>query len=587
MRNQVILGLSAFFHSSSAAVIRGNKVLAAAEEERFTRVKFDPRCPTNALRVCLETAGLHLDNIARAAYYENPEARLARICAASATGFDDWGNLLVNWSRRTAPVETLSTELHLPVPVETIGHHESHAALAYGVSGETHAAVLVVDAVGETDCTTMWQATPDGLKRLRSVAFPQSLGLFYSAITEFLGFRINSDEYKVMGLAAFGRPRFQYAIMSLIRTDPKWGYSIDSDFFELRHRIGTPAIAELFGVPARLSGTAIEQVHADIAASAQAALEECMLSLCRHIKDCTGAEALCLAGGVALNCVSNARIAEEARFDRVFVPPAPDDAGASLGAAIALALRERAGWRPRRLESAALGPAYPLAQTERLATALGFRYERHDCDAALDHVADALSEGRIVGWFEGRMEFGARALGHRSILADPREAAMKDEINARIKKREPFRPFAPVCRSDDAARYFADIDIPFMTFTTKVTDPQELRAVTHVDGSARLQTVTKSSHPLLARLLERFAERTGVGVLLNTSMNVADQPIACTPADALDTFREAQLDLLVFEGTLLIWRNRQDADVIEPGARAVQEVARVRRPFESSTYFFS
>ena len=579
-----IIGLSAFYHESACCLMADGVLVAAAAEERFSRIKHDPRLPVEAFRFCLEAGGLSLADLDAIAYYEQPVAKLSRQLwsrlwrrGKEGRGPDGAGAPPsgLPWLDPLLAERAIRERLGWDGPLLTFPHHRSHAASAFFFSGFPEAAVLTVDGVGEWATTTYgrgWQpghgpAGEDdaGLAQLDEVRFPHSLGLLYSTITSYLGFRVNDGEYKVMGLAPYGEPRYLDQVRRLVRDEPppgrSAGYTLDLTYFDFLHgeRMDSPALWELFGGPPRRPEAELTQRHRDIARSAQQVLEEILLEKVRFLHDRVPSENLCMAGGVALNCVANGRIRREGPFRRMFVQPAAGDAGTALGAA-ALAGLELDGRDPAQpvrqapLEHVFLGPRSSPDRVAALVEATGAGAEdfRGRTPELLDRVAGHLAEGRIVGWFHGAMEMGPRALGARSILADPRDPTMRDRINRSVKRRESFRPFAPAVLLERAAEHF-DLDhpSPFMLETCAVISPLALPAVTHVDGSARPQTVDRRSAPRFAALLDAFERRTGCPVLLNTSFNVRGEPIVCTPADALMTFLDAGLDLLVLEDHLI------------------------------------
>ncbi len=552
-----IVGLSAFYHESACCLLAGGEVVAAAAEERFSRIKHDPRLPADAFRFCLEAGGVGIDGVDALAYYENPRAKHARQLWALGGGRPEEPAPELDPEE---PERQIRERLGWDGPLLTFDHHLSHAASAFDCSGFSEAAVLTVDGVGEWTTTLYARAErndPAGLVPLEEVRFPHSLGLFYSTITAYLGFRVNGGEYKVMGLAPYGRPRYADRLRRVVRSGPGGGYRLDLDHFDFvaGERMFSPALEGLLEGPARRPDEPLTDRHRDVARSAQLVLEEILLEKVRRLHERVPSENLCLAGGVALNCVANGRILREGPFRRLFVQPAAGDAGGALGAAL-LAHRRLAGEAPAAgpLRHVLLGPRWTPDTVAGLLERTGlpaedFRGREADL---LDDAADRLAAGQVLGWFRGAMEFGPRALGARSILASPLVPDMRERINARIKRREGFRPFAPAVLADRAAEHF-DLDhpSPFMLETCRVTSPLDLPAVTHVDGSARVQTVDPATHPRFAALLEAFAERTGCPVLLNTSLNVRGEPIVCSPADALFTFADAGLDALVLEDHLL------------------------------------
>lgn len=586
-----ILGLSAFYHESACCLLSDGGLVAAALEERFSRVKHDPRLPVEAFRFCLEAGGIGLGDLAAVAYYEEPVTKLSRQIwahlagrrGADRPGSHEHGTSQegrsvpavdapadpaaadLPWLDPEAPARAIRERLGWDGPILTYRHHLSHAASAYLYSDFPEAAILTVDGVGEWDTTTLGRGAGGRIEIMERVPFPHSLGLFYSAITAYLGFRVNGGEYKVMGLAPYGRPRYAERLRRVLRDGPDAQYTLDLAFFDFLagRRMYSDALCELLDGPPRRAGDEIEPRHMDVARSAQAVLEEVLLDEVQHLHTLVGSESLCMAGGVALNCVANGRILREGPFRRLFVQPAAGDAGGALGAA-ALAWTELAGApggcgpaiAPMRHDF--LGPRWSASEVADLLAAVelpaaDFRGREEDL---LEEVAGRLAGGQVVGWFQGAMELGPRALGARSILASPLDPGMRARLNHRVKRREGFRPFAPAVLASRAAEHFDlewDLDHPsrFMLETCAVRSPLPLPAVTHVDGSARPQTVGPATAPRLAALLAAFERRTGCPVLLETSFNVAGEPIVRSPADALFTMADAGLDALALEDHLL------------------------------------
>ncbi|AOW88287.1 carbamoyltransferase N-terminal domain-containing protein [Streptomyces olivaceus] len=562
------LGISAYYHDAAACLLSDGRIVGAAQEERFTRQKYDAALPVNAVRYCLEEAGATIADVDRLAFYEVPRRKQSRQewQAARRTTGPEVGVTAQDTEAR------LRDGLQWTREIDFVDHHRAHAASAYYMSGFDDAAVLVCDAVGEWDTTTFWHGRGPDLTRLGGVRFPDSLGLFYSCLTSYLGYRPNSDEYKVMGLASYGKPTYEASLRTLLRLDGG-GFTMDTEVLDFisepeGHRSN---LAELFGVPARRPGQPVLPHHADIAASCQAVLESAVSALLDWLSRQRTTRNLCLAGGVALNCRANAVAFEGSPFTRMFVQPAAGDAGTALGAALCAEPSEiRATAATRAMRHAYLGPRFGSDAIAELLTRAGvaFRDFRGDDEGLVDAVAGALADGRTVGWFHGRMEFGPRALGARSILADPRREDMRDRVNSKIKWREEFRPFAPAVPEERAEEYFVmGRTSPFMVDLFTVRQPDVLGAVTHVDGTARVQTVNAAVAPRYHRLLERFGALTGVPVLLNTSFNLSDEPVVCTPVDALRTFLRSSLDLLCLENVLV------DAASIPSGLReaAVEE----------------
>lgn len=585
------LGISALYHDSAACLLQDGRIVGAVQEERFTRRKYDAALPANAIHWCLEQVGATIADVDRLAFYEVPADKLAR---------QEW-----QAARRTVPPSTrggaadtellLREGLHWSGEIAFVEHHRAHAASAFYVSGFDDAAVMVGDAVGEWDTTTFWHGAGNRLSRLGGVGFPHSLGLFYSCVTAFLGYRPNADEYKVMGLASYGRPRYESALGELVDVDADAGsFTLDTEVLDFLREPDRyqDNLAKLLGVPVRRRDDPVTDQHADIAASAQRVLETTVTELLGWLADHQDSPNLCLAGGVALNCRANAVAFEAGRFRRMYIQPAAGDAGTALGAALCADLEDGGaenagsgdgggtegggtgggGTRFARpvMRHAYLGPRYDGAEVGRMLGEGGIGHTDFDGDERrlLDEVAAALAAGRTVGWFQGPMEFGPRALGARSILADPRSAEMRDRLNKDIKWREDYRPFAPAVLAERAEEFFVmGRSSPFMVDLFRVRRPEVLGAVTHVDGTARVQTVEETHAPRYYRLIERFGRLTGVPVLLNTSFNLSDEPIVCTPVDALRTFLRSSLDLLCIEDCLV------EAEAIPPGLReaAVEE----------------
>ena len=554
-----ILGISAYYHDAAAALLVDGRVVAAAQEERFTRKRHDASFPSHAVRSCLELAGIGEHEIDIAVFYDKPLLKFERILVTHAAS---WPMSVVSflkampiWLKRKlwVPKQVARELATFMGPILFSNHHLSHAASAYYLSPFEDAAVLTVDGVGEWATCTIAHGKGNELRQLKEIRFPHSLGLLYSTITGYLGFRVNSGEYKVMGLAPYGEPVHADAIRKLIRVRRDGSFTLDMRYFAYAGglRMHSSRLEGLLGIPPRPPEAPLEQVHMDLARSLQLVTEEAMLALAAAAMRETGSKNLCLAGGVALNCVANGRILRESGFEQVFVQPAAGDAGGAIGAAayVAHAIENE----PRHaLRHVFLGPAFGREECQRCLDGLGVPYESPENEAALlDATARRLADGQVVGFYHGAMEFGPRALGHRSILADPRPAAMRDIVNEKIKKREGFRPFAPAVPIESAPEWFElDVESPYMLLTTSVRK-RVIPAVTHADDSARVQTVSADASPRFHRLLVRFGELTGCPVLLNTSFNVRGEPIVCTPDDAYRCFRGSGLDALVLGDFLL------------------------------------
>jgi carbamoyltransferase len=553
-----IIGISAHYHDSACCLLQDGVLTAAAQEERFTRVKNDPSLPRQAFRYCLEEAGLSIADVDCVAYYEDPLKKLGRhIWMKMSPGLSQARRAgLVRRLAAGSPIDELREVLGFEGRVETMDHHFAHAASSYHFSGFPDAAIFTVDGVGEWSTTTYGRGRGAQIEIFEDVQFPHSLGLLYSTITAYLGFEVNEGEYKVMGLAPYGKGTHVAELRKLIELGSDGQFRLNMDYFDFltTDRMFSDALVALIGPPARVPESDIEQVHKDIAKSLQIVLEEILLAKVRHLYDKAPSENLCMAGGVALNCVANGKILREGPFERLFVQPAAGDAGSALGAAAAAHVRLGGVMPRKRLMHVYLGPSYSANEVRRVlgassVRAQDFRGRERDLIAA---TAERLAEGKIIGWVSGRMEFGPRSLGARSILADPRSPEMRDKINALVKQREAFRPFAPVVLASHAAEHFElDHASPFMLETCQVRSSLDLPAITHVDGSARVQTVDVESHPRLVALLEEFYRLTGCPILLNTSFNVRGEPIVCRPEDSLLCFHRSRLDTLVLEDFII------------------------------------
>jgi carbamoyltransferase len=565
-----VLGISALYHDAAAAILVDGRLVAAAEEERFSRRKHDGTVPWRAARACLDASGITIADVDCLAYYEDPAMKLDRQLSMLATETrPDVAAELIRRIAPTKPYRALREGLGFDGPIRFVPHHSSHAASSFYFSGFDEAAVLVLDAVGEWSTASSGSGSIRSGIRLRETdRFPHSLGLFYSAVTAYLGFEVNDGEYKTMGLAPLGRPVFADRLRRVISYNDAGVVTLDLRYFDFLglRRMWSDALVELLGRPPRRPEEPLADWHADLASSAQAVLEEVVTRKAMAVRSSTAARNLCMAGGVALNCVATAKLRASGLFDDIFVQPAAGDAGGALGAAAQVSYE--LGDRPpvERIAHVYLGPEF---STDRdvipLLRGAGvvFGDHRGRFDELLDDVVPRLAAGQVVGWFQGRMEFGPRALGARSIIADPRVPDMRDRVNARVKMREAFRPFAPAVLAKFAAQYFdGDVPLPFMLETVQVR-VDSLPAITHADGSARVQTVDPAVSPRFARLLERFGERTGCPVLLNTSFNQRGEPIVNTPSDALACFVRSRLDALVLGDVVIdrrdvpaVWRAR-------------------------------
>ncbi|TFV36562.1 carbamoyltransferase family protein [Bradyrhizobium niftali] len=596
-----ILGISAFYHDSAAALVEDGRIVAAAQEERFTRQKHDASFPRHAVRYCLEAAGARLSKIDHVVFYDKPFLKFERLLetyiALAPRGFRSFQMAIPLWLKeklfQKSLLRNLLREFDEDFASEKLlfsEHHLSHAASAFYPSPFDRAAVLTMDGVGEWATTSA--ATGDGsrLEIFQEIHFPHSLGLLYSAVTYYTGFKVNSGEYKVMGLAPYGQPKYAQRILDhLVDLKPDGSFRLNMSYFDYCTGLAmtNERFAQLFGQPARPPDQLLTPFHMDVAASIQAVLEEAVLRLTRSLASRTGARNLCLAGGVALNCVANGKVLRGGQFDRLWIQPAAGDAGGAVGAALAAFHQFKGG--PRSIavtdgmSGAFLGPEFSDSEIERRLTACGARYAVLGEDDMIEATAKALSDQLAVGWFQGRMEFGPRSLGARSILGDPRSPTMQKNLNLKVKYRESFRPFAPAVLREDVADWFElDSDSPYMLIVADVRKDKrramsaeeqalfgidklniarsDIPAVTHVDYSARIQTVSAETNPRFHRLLTRFKARTGCPLLVNTSFNVRGEPIVCTPEDAFRCFMGNDLDVLVV-GNCVLCKGEQNPDL--------------------------
>ncbi len=566
---ETILGINCFKHDASATLLVDGVPVAAVEEERLSRVKHDGAFPGRAIRHCLEAAGIGPGQLGHVAFYMIPGLVFREnltywprhlITGGGVSGLGFWGSQLWAGAKmRSIPSmvrELLGHELD-GTTFHFVEHHPAHAASGFFASGFQSAAVLTLDGVGERDTGTAGTYDPEGYRILRRMRFPHSPGFFYSAVTDYLGFRPDNDEYKVMGLASYGKPTHIDLFRKLISVDPEGMLTVDTDYFSYqtgnRKRYFSQALVRALG-PARETGEEIEQRHADIAHSAQLALEEAVLRLARELREETGERRLVLSGGVGLNCVMNGRLLREAGYDEVYPMPACHDAGTSLGAAWHVDRVVLGHRRPLvELPHLYLGPSFDDQAVEEELRGDKISYSRPDDLPAT--VAALLDQGKVVGWFQGKAEFGPRALGNRSIIADPRRAEMQDLVNACVKRREEFRPFAPSTLEEKAGQWFSGcVRSPYMILVFDVPEDRrhQLPAVTHVDGTARVHTVSREANPLYHRLISEFEKLTGVPVILNTSFNVKGEPIVTTPREAVRTFFGTGMDALAIGPFLVL-----------------------------------
>ena len=555
-----IIGISAFFHDSACCLLQDGKITAAVEEERFSRIKADPALPRLAIKHCLDNAGLSISDIDCIAYYENPEKKLARQLWSGVLGSS--ADVLKKVAPQLVEREIRSI-LGFEGLIKMVDHHMSHAASSFFFSGFEESAIFTVDGVGEWATTTYGLGSGNKINIFEEVAFPDSLGLLYSTITSYLGFGVNDGEYKVMGLAPYGKPLYLDKMRALIEMKEQGQYRLNMEYFGFLtgNKMYTEKLFSLFGRPPREEDAELEVFHTDIAKSLQVLLEEILIEKANYLHGQTGADNLCMAGGVALNCVANGQLLRKGPFKKLFVQPAANDAGGSIGAAAAAHI-ELTNTRPayERLSSPYLGPSYSNKEIHKFlqSTSLEYLNCTGDTEKLLAVTAQRISEGKVVGWFQGRMEFGPRSLGARSIIADPRNATMRDRINSMVKKREGFRPFAPAVLDYKASEHFdMDHDSPFMLETCDVISPLSLPAITHVDNSARVQTVHREMNPIFFDLITAFDKLTGCPIVLNTSFNIKGEPIVCSPEDAIRCFITTDIDLLVI-GDFIIEREKNN-----------------------------
>ena len=618
-----ILGLSAYYHDSAACLLVDGTIVAAAQEERFTRKKHDAEFPAHAARYCLEAGGLTADRLDHVAFYDKPLVKFERLFETyldyAPRGFASFRKAMPLWiTDRLWMSERMAKELGFSGRILFSDHHESHAASAFYPSPYEEAAVLTMDGVGEWATSSLGMGSGNRLDMQAELKFPHSIGLLYSAFTYFCGFRVNSGEYKLMGLAPYGAPKYAGLIREkLVHLCEDGSIRLDMDYFDFAERLTMTGAGfeRLFGGPARAPESKLTQREMDLARSIQDVTEEIVLKMARHVRKTTGARYLCMAGGVALNCVANGRLLEAGIFDDIWIQPAAGDAGGAVGAALTVWHRhlgkpresaEKRGtwrfWKEREEEKkislngkegdggasahppppyedgmcgAFLGPSYPSEEIAAWLKSKGYPFRTVDPAALPGAVADLLASGKVVGLLQGRMEFGPRALGGRSILGDPRSPAMQSVMNLKIKFRESFRPFAPSVLREEAAKWFTFAgDSPYMLLCADVA-PEKRRAmtaeenalwgieklnvprstipaVTHVDYSARLQTVRRETNPVYHAILSAFRERTGCPVVVNTSFNVRGEPIVCTPEDAYRCFMRTAMDALVLENHVLL-----------------------------------
>ena len=596
-----ILGISAFYHDSAACLLKDGQIVAAAQEERFTRKKHDASFPYQAAQYCLKEANISPSQIDNVVFYEKPFIKFERLLetylAFAPKGFTSFAKAMPIWIKdklfqKSALIKelkfTFGEEINWSARLLFSEHHLSHAASAFYPSPFESAAILTLDGVGEWTTTSLALGKSNNLKVIKEIHFPHSLGLLYSAFTYYIGFKVNSGEYKVMGLAPYGEPHYAELILKkLIKLADDGSFQLDMSYFNYATGLTmtNKKFDALFGGPPRKSETNLTQREMDLAASIQKVTEDIVIKLAKSIAVETGEKNLCLAGGVALNCVTNGILLREQIFDNIWIQPAAGDAGGALGAALSIWYlhhnKERVISSERdAMRGAYLGPEFSDDEIETELKALGAVFEKFSYNDFIDQVAVALSDGKAVGWMQGRMEFGPRALGGRSIIADPRSSIMQKQLNLKVKYRESFRPFAPSVLIEDVNDWFEqDSESPYMLLVAavrknkrrKMTSDEEtlfgidklniprssVPAITHVDYSARIQTVHAETNPLYHAMISKFKEKTGCPLVVNTSFNVRGEPIICTPTDAFKCFMGTELDVLAV-GNYLLFKKEQD-----------------------------
>tara|TARA_Y100000590_G_scaffold228479_1_gene257803 strand:+ start:2903 stop:4606 length:1704 start_codon:yes stop_codon:yes gene_type:complete len=562
------LGISCYYHDSAAALLENDHVIAAVEEERFSRKKFDDGFPKMAIEWCLKETGISASEINSVAFYDKPILKFERLLdnyiAVAPRGLYSFLDTIPKWLHKRLWIKNdimksldgFRGEIVFPE------HHVSHAAYSFFTSPFEESAILTTDGVGEWSTTSIGSGENNSVKLLQDIRWPHSLGLFYSAFTYFLGFQVNEGEYKLMGLSSYGKPKYYDLILeNLIDVKDDGSIHLNMEYFAFTYDkvMTNQKFSELFGIKRKEENEEMKQIHFDIGASAQKVLEDILLKMVEYLYKKTESKNLCLGGGVALNGVANYRILKESSFENIHIPPSPGDAGSAIGAAQYLYFSHHkqnrklvADTTKRIIENVYVGPSYSMDEIKKFLDEKNIKYEILDDEKLVKNCAKLISEGNVVGWYQGKMEWGPRALGNRSILADPRRKEMKDILNEKIKHRESFRPFAPSILEEFVSEYFdMDIPSPYMLMVSPVKKPNKIPAVTHVDGTGRLQTVSKNSNPLYYKLINEFYNLTEVPVIINTSMNVKGEPIVNTPEQAYNMLTKTDMDC-IFLGNFLV-----------------------------------
>ena len=562
------LGISCYYHDSAAALLEDGRVIAAVEEERFTRKKFDDDFPKMAIEWCLNEAGISPSKIDSVAFYDKPVLKFERLLdnyiAVAPRGLYSFLDTIPKWLHKRLWIKSdiMKSLNGFKGDIIFPEHHLSHAAYSFFTSPFDETAILTTDGVGEWSTTSIGKGEKNSVELLQDIRWPHSLGLFYSAFTYFLGFQVNEGEYKLMGLASYGKPKYYDLILeNLIDVKDDGSIHLNMDYFAFTYDkvMTNQKFSDLFGIKRRDENEEVSQIHFDIGASAQRVLEDVLLKMVEYVYKKTKSKNLCLGGGVALNGVANYRILQESSFENIHIPPSPGDAGSAIGAAQYLYYSHHKQNRELQVDSTKkiienvyVGPSYSTDEIKKFLDQKGIKYEILDDAEIVKNCAKLISEGNVVGWYQGKMEWGPRALGNRSILADPRRKDMKDILNEKIKHRESFRPFAPSILEERVSEYFEmNIPSPYMLMVAPVKKPEKIPAVTHVDGTGRLQTVSKNSNPLYYKLISEFYSLTGVPVIINTSMNVKGEPIVNTPEQAYNMLTKTDMDCIFLRNFLV------------------------------------
>lgn len=594
MMANYVLGISAYYHDSAACLLKDGEIVGAAQEERFTRIKHDASFPKNAIDFCLDSANIKAKELKLVAFYDRPRPKFGRIVSTyldnAPKGFRTFMQAVPLWLGGKLWLENeIKRELGCDCQIESFEHHDSHAASAFFPSPYERSAIMTIDGVGEWATSSYGIGEKSNFELLSEIRFPHSLGLLYSAFTSYLGFKVNSGEYKVMGLAPYGKPVYAKLIMDkLVDLKDDGSFALNLDFFN--YQVGSTMTSskfhKLFQGDPRQPESPLNQKNMDLASSIQTVIEEIVMRMAIHVRKMTDINKLCLAGGVSLNCVSNGKLLRSGLFDKIWIQPAAGDAGGALGAAYLAHCRTLGGQVPKKngrdlQKGSYLGSSYSNEEIQQFLNGKGWKYTEFEREALLDFVVEKITEGMVIGWFQGRMEFGPRALGARSIIGDARSPDMQKKINLKIKFRESFRPFAPSVLSSEVSSWFdLDGDSPYMLLVTQVAKDKQVKsesesadikgleklsvvrssipAVTHVDFSARVQTVNEYSHPIYHDLIKKFFQKTGCPVIVNTSFNVRGEPIVESPEQAYTCFMRTEMDILVLGNNVLLKEQQKE-----------------------------